>query len=81
MAVDPRELLRWRSVRRRYDLSESMFAALVGVSRSTYRDWERGTSTPSSSQLARVCAEVRRLESVSPDVRGESRRVGRPVGS
>ena len=45
-----------RSIRERYGLSQSKFAALMGVSVGTLRNWEQGRRAPEGS--ARVLLRV-----------------------
>jgi putative transcriptional regulator len=45
-----------RAVRARYGLSQSRFAALMGISVATLRNWEQGRRRPEGS--ARVLLEV-----------------------
>jgi len=45
-----------RSIRERYGLSQTKFAALMGVSVGTLRNWEQGRRTPEGS--ARVLLRV-----------------------
>lgn len=49
-----------RSHRERIDLSAADYAKLVGVSTQTIYNWERGRTTPSSEQKAKL-AELRRI--------------------
>lgn len=45
-----------RSVRKRYRLSQSKFAALMGISPATLRNWEQGRRRPEGS--ARILLRV-----------------------
>jgi putative transcriptional regulator len=48
-----------RAVRRRYRLSQTRFAALMGISPGTLRNWEQGRRKPEGSAriLLRIVAE------------------------
>lgn len=51
-----------RSVREKYGLSQPRFAALMGISVGTLRNWEQGRRKPEGSArvLLRVVASIRR---------------------
>jgi putative transcriptional regulator len=61
------------TVRRQYGLSQSRFAALMGISVATLRNWEQGRRRPEGS--ARVLLEVvaKHPEAVLDSVRNPKR--------
>ena len=51
-------------IRERLDLSQSAFAALLGVSVRTLQDWEQGRRTPTGSALSLLRIAEREPEAV-----------------
>jgi putative transcriptional regulator len=70
-----------RSVRERYGLSQPKFAALMGISVATLRNWEQGRRQPEGSArvLLRVVARHPSavLDVVAVSARGPNRRLKR----
>lgn len=52
-----------KKIRERLDLSQSAFAALMGISIRTLQDWEQGRRKPSRSAIALL-----RIVSIHPEV-------------
>ncbi|HEY3170434.1 MAG TPA: helix-turn-helix domain-containing protein [Thermoanaerobaculia bacterium] len=69
-----------KSVRRQYRLSQSKFAALMGISPATLRNWEQGRRKPERSARILLMVVAKHPEAVLdtvgsvPDRRAASRR-------
>ncbi len=57
-------------IRRRLDLSQSAFAALLGVSVRTLQDWEQGRRKPRGPALSLLRVAEREPEAVGRALRG-----------
>lgn len=53
-----------RTIRERMDLSQSAFAALLGVSLRTLQDWEQGRRKPTGSAYALLRVATRHPEAL-----------------
>ena len=51
-----------RSLRARAELSQAAMARLIGVSTSTYANWDGGVSTPSGPTVIRILDVAREIE-------------------
>ncbi len=73
-----------RAVRERYGLSQSKFAALMGISPATLRNWEQGRRKPEGSARVLLRVVARHPEAVLEAVTGApnkrlERTSGRPA--
>lgn len=53
-----------RTIRERLDLSQSAFAALLGVSLRTFQDWEQGRRKPTGPAYALLRVATRHPEAL-----------------
>jgi putative transcriptional regulator len=62
-----------KRVRAKYRLSQPKFAALMGISAATLRNWEQGRRKPPASARILLRVVARHPEAVLESVRGSSR--------
>jgi len=69
-----------RAVREGYGLSQSKFAALMGISPATLRNWEQGRRKPEGSARVLLRVVARHPEAVLDAVRVSHKRLERTGG-
>jgi putative transcriptional regulator len=70
-----------RAIRARYKLSQTQFAALIGISAATLRNWEQGRRRPEGPAQVLLRVAARHPEVVLEAVRGgKARKSSRRTG-